>query len=364
MQTAPGIDQQASNASGRATDQGLVVGGDSMGGVVSEQSGMSQGYTAFKVHGGESDSSERLFQGLWKLAESSVKVLKKMLDKQRGTARRSFKGSPRRKTIESTGYGRNTHLTQFKQCDSAVALLATIFKALKSGHFNPLKQSGSIRVDDLLGWRKTTRESFNLVLVADSSKSTNRFLGKFADIIIRLAGYFKRNRDRMGLIVVQGKQARVLHNPTNNYQVVTRGIKSISIGGETPLASGLQRSMDMITLEKFRKPGAKNLVILVSDCAPEPLSGKYADVLDEPSYQACITAAKSMKRKQIPLIIINPSFWSKDEHYPHERLTNLLVQASGAKLIKFSGDADEHRTFSDSEVSRIFSGIERFFPLS
>jgi Mg-chelatase subunit ChlD len=162
----------------------------------------------------------------------------------------------------------------------------------------------------------------------------------------------------MGLIVVQGEQARVLHNPTNNYRVVARSLMTIGIGGETPLASGLQKSLDMVALEKFRKPGAKNLVILISDCAPEPLTGKFADILDEPSYQACIAAAKTMKKRKIPLIIINPSFWSKDEHYPHERLANLLAKVSGASLIKLRGERDEQKTFSDADIMQIFSKIE------
>lgn len=276
----------------------------------------------------------------------------------RGISRRSFKGSSRRKTIETTCYGRNTQLTHFKANESTIAFLATICNALKRGSYNPSRQTGTIQSSDFLGWRRTTKESFNLVLIADSSKSTNQFLGKFGDIVKRLAGYFKKNKDRMGLIVVQGEQAKVLHNPTNNYRVVNRSLTTIGIGGETPLASGLQKGIDMVALEKFRKPGAKSLVILISDCAPEPLTGKFADVLNEPSYQACVVAAKTMKKRKIPLIIINPSFWSEDEHYPHERLANLLTEVSGASLIKLKGERDEHKTFSDAEITQIFSRIE------
>ncbi|MBU1105685.1 MAG: VWA domain-containing protein [Candidatus Riflebacteria bacterium] len=350
---------QSSHASDKESDHAPIAFGRDSDGVIVRENGLGADNVAFKVHRAQPEkTSGSLFQGLLDLAETSGKAIKKILDKMRGTARRSFKGTPRRKTVESTGYGRNTQLTPFKHNDSAIAFLATIFKALKGGSYNPSRQAGLIQTNDFLCWRKTTRESFNLVLIADSSKSTNQFLGKFADIVKRLASYFKKNKDRMGLIVVQGEQARVLHNPTNNYRVVTRSLMTIGIGGETPLASGLQRSLDMIALEKFRKPGAKNLVILISDCAPEPLTGKFADVLEEPSYQACIAAAKTMKKRKIPLIIINPSFWSKDEHYPHERLANLLAKVSGASLIKLKGERDEQKTFSDTDISRIFSEIE------
>ena len=66
-----------------------------------------------------------------------------------------------------------------------------------------------------------------------------------------------------------------------------------------------------------------------------------------------------MKTKKIPLIIINPSFWSKDGHYPHEKLANLMAQASNGKLIKFKGSS-ETKAFSETEVSQIFSEIEKF----
>lgn len=290
-------------------------------------------------------------------------MIKKMLEKLRGAAPRSFKGNPRRKTVLSMNFGRNTSLEPYQDTNSRIALVESIVCSIKNGNFNPLKNKRRIARSDLQSWKKSTKESFNLVLIADSSKSTNHFLGKFADILKRLTGYFKKNKDRMGLVLVQGKQATVLINPTGNYRVVTRGLLQIDIGGETPLASGMHRALEMANLEKTRNPGAKTLLILISDCAPEPLTGDFENILDEPAYQESIRAARIIGSRKIPMIIINPSFWSEDEHFPNERLSKIIAAEARARLVKIRGSKDSRSQISDQEIGSIFKEIENLYQI-
>jgi Mg-chelatase subunit ChlD len=319
---------------------------------------------ALKIHQRNEKADEnRLFQNLFEFAEKSGNMIKKMLDKLRGAAPRSFKGNPRRKTVKSMNFGRNTCLEPYKEGNPQIACVESVINSIKNGNFNPLAGKRSICQTDLLSWKKSTKESFNLILIADSSKSTNHFLGKFADILKRLTGYFKQNKDRMGLVLVQGKQATVLNNPTGNYRVVTRGLLQIDIGGETPLASGMNRAIEMATLEKLRNPGAKTLFIMISDCAPEPLTGDFENILDEPAYQESIRAARIIGSRKIPMIIINPSFWSEDEHFPHERLSKIIAEEARASLVKIRGSKDNRLPISDVEIGSIFREIETLYQI-
>ncbi len=354
--SAPGADPaRPGEAKGIASSSG----GDDQGGEAAAAEALQNSEVSFKIHSRAlPEKGSRLFQNLLDFAEKSGDVLKKILEKMRGKAPRSFKGSPHRKTVNSTDFGRNTHLAPYNPGTGKIALLQSILNAVKNGHFNPVSGHGNISRRDLLSWKRTTKESFNLILLADSSKSTSQFLGKFSDILNRLTGYFRKNKDRMGLILIQGKQAGILNNPSANYRVVTRSLLQIDIGGETPLASGLSRGLEMAAVEKLKNPGSRSLIILISDCAPEPLTGDYSDILEEPAYQDSIKAAKVIGARKIPMVIINPSFMSKDEHYPHERLSNILAVKSGARLVKLRAGRDSRQPISEMDVSRIFGEIE------
>ncbi len=48
------------------------------------------------------------------------------------------------------------------------------------------------------------------------------------------------------------------------------------------------------------------MVVLISDCYPEPITGKYENMLDEPSYKAVEQSVKLLDSNKISLMIINP----------------------------------------------------------
>jgi len=318
-----------------------------------------QQQSSFRIHTTEtSGENKSLFQNLLQLAESSGNAIIKILEKLRGVAHRSSRGNPRRKIIATRELGRHTHLVPFKSGFSRVAFLPSICNALKQGELNLIKGVRRLSRKSMLSWQRASKESFNLILLADSSRSTSQFLGKFADILKKLATYFKTNKDRMGLILIQGKQAIILNNPTGNYRVVARSLMNIDIGGETPLASGLYKALEMAAHEKMRNPGAKNLIVLISDCAPEPLTGECDNVIDEPAYQECLKAAGKIAARNIPMVIINPSFWSEDEHYPHEKLAKLLEKITRGRLIRLRGSKDETIQVSAFEMETILKEIE------
>jgi Mg-chelatase subunit ChlD len=243
--------------------------------------------------------------------------------------------------------------------------METLVQALYNGRYSPEKKIFNISSSDFVGWEKLERQSMTLVLLIDVSRSTFPFIRIFAEILDSLTGYFKLHQDRIGLISLQGMQAKILNHPTHNYRVVTKGLMSLKVQGESPLADGLLKAMAMVRLEKFRKPGSQNLVILLSDGYPEPLTGHCPDVFDETAYRETIRAASLYRKHGLSLLMINPSFRNTDEEkfLPGEKLSTVIAHQSRGRLIKLFRDQspmsdDRYYPPTRGEIRQILNGIE------
>ncbi len=164
----------------------------------------------------------------------------------------------------------------------------------------------------------------------------------FAEIIKNLSAHFNRHRDRVGLISISGQQAEILNHPSRNHRVTAKSMMQLSIKGATPLGDGLVKALEMVKIEKTKNPGSKPVIILLSDCFPEPITHRYDDIMDEPMYRHALSASEMIRRRGVSLIIINPSYRSESylqaagasfRRTPGERLTNRMIQRSGGLLI-------------------------------
>ena len=177
-----------------------------------------------------------------------------------------------------------------------------------------------------------------------------------------MTGYFNRHNDRVGLIALQGEQARIYCHPTHNFRVVSRGLGKLHFHGLTPLADGLFKSLSMARLERAKSPGSKSIVVLLSDCYPEPLTPGYEDKFDDPAYRNCISNARAYKREKVMLLLINPTFSSAEARFPGERLSIKIAEAAGGKLIKLFRPKDtRYSPPSRKELNIILQGIEESF---
>jgi Mg-chelatase subunit ChlD len=292
------------------------------------------------------------------------KSLLRFLKKFNRTKRNMFKGEKRRALVLTERSGRCFRAVEFRDGENTLAMLPTVISAVFSGDYDLAAHAFHIGRKDFRGWERRERQSLTLVLVVDVSRSTFPFVNVFAEILNSLTGYFRIHTDRVGLISLQGSQARIMNHPTNNYQVVARSLLQLRIKGETPLADGLLKALTMTRLERFRKPGSRNIAVLLSDCYPEPITGRFADIFQEPSYREALRAASLFPRNRVSLLIINPSFRHEyDSGFtPGERLAVLLSQHSRGQLVRLyrpstSGPEETSRPTAE-EIYRIISGIE------
>ncbi|NTV37153.1 MAG: VWA domain-containing protein, partial [Anaerolineaceae bacterium] len=137
------------------------------------------------------------------------------------------------------------------------------------------------------------RRAANLVLfLVDASWSmavAERMSATKGAIISLLTDAYQR-RDRVGLIVFQKDRATLVLPPTNSVQLAQRALQNIPVGGKTPLAHGLQMSLDVLQREKMLHPDVNPLLIVLTDgagnvsmghLAPMEESNRLADLIAE-----------------------------------------------------------------------------------
>ncbi len=280
---------------------------------------------------------------------------------------RAVRGSRRQRSVISYRSGRNVKPVRYRPGENALSALLTLLRAASDGGYDLASGRFRIGEGDLMGWEKLERQSLTLVLVVDASTSTYPFINVFAQILNSLTGHFRRHQDRIGLVSLNGRQAAVLNHPTHNYRVVSRNLRQIKVQGMTPLADGLEKALAMIRLERQRKPGSRNLAVLLSDCYPEPLTHQQADIFDEPAYRLSLAAAAHFRQQGVSLLVINPSFKNTEEarFLPGERLSAALAREGRGRLIKLFRNEFSPGTVSrlygppsKREIQQILSGVE------
>ena len=134
---------------------------------------------------------------------------------------------------------------------------------------------------------------------------------------------------------------------------------AVLMNGETPIADGLYKSLNMAKMERSKNPGSRSIVVLLSDCFPEPLTPGCENIFDDPAYRNSITAAAQYKKNKVLLLVINPAADSKGDQFPGEVLSKNLAEASGGKLISLYRSKDErYAKPSRKEIEAIVKGVE------
>ena len=290
-------------------------------------------------------------------------LLQSLIRRSRPAARGARRGR-RRRTVANPTTGRNIRLAPYRPAENLLAPLPTVLEAVR----NQRPRAGSrLRIEraDLRGWSKAERESLTLILLVDVSRSTVHYVGVFAELLRSLASHFQRNRDRMGLVSIQGRQAVVLHHPTHNYRIVTRHLARLTFRGETPLGDGLQKALTVGRMERFKNPGSQSLVMLLSDCCPEPILPGEIDPFDQPAYRDARVAAAHYARDAVQLLVLQvtpppaPLAGQRRGPTPGDRLAEALVAASRGRLLRLPHREDGR--LSRRQLDRVLVAVESMF---
>ncbi|MDD2555097.1 MAG: VWA domain-containing protein [Syntrophaceticus sp.] len=148
----------------------------------------------------------------------------------------------------------------------SIAVPETVMNAAKN---SLLEKRPSFRItqDDIRVHKKEFSQPVDMCLVLDGSAS---MIGPKTKAIKYLVEHlFLVTRDKIAVVVFQGREARVAVPFTRNYTRLKAGIKSLQPQGLTPLADGIYKSIKLIKNRQVRNP----LLILITDGMPT--TGKW-----------------------------------------------------------------------------------------
>ncbi|MGH2907580.1 MAG: VWA domain-containing protein, partial [Solirubrobacterales bacterium] len=147
---------------------------------------------------------------------------------------------------------------------------------------------------------RSGREANLVLCVVDASSSVleNGRGGELRALLGGLVADAKRKRDRVGLIVFRGREARLVAPPSRNHAAVLAGLDTVEPGGTTPLAEGIRVAHETAMRELRRNPDLKPIVTLVTDGYANIARGG-GDALGEARL-----AAHDLKRAGVTLVVV------------------------------------------------------------
>jgi magnesium chelatase subunit D len=120
---------------------------------------------------------------------------------------------------------------------------------------------------DLRRYRRRGRESNLVILLLDTSGSmaARRRSQTVTTVALSLLADSYRRRDRVALVTFRGHDAALIVPPTRSVQLATRRLHDLPVGGQTPLAAGLDAVAALIRRERWRDPDRRPLLVVVTD---------------------------------------------------------------------------------------------------
>lgn len=187
---------------------------------------------------------------------------------------------------------------------------------------------GEIHAADLRGRVRSGREANLVLCVVDASSSVLEG-GRAAELRSLLGGLVadaSRKRDRVGLIVFRGREARLIAPPSRNHVAVLAGLDTVEPGGTTPLAEGIRVAHETARRELRRNAELRPVIVLVTDGYANV--ARSGDALSEARL-----AARDLQRDGMTIVVIGES----DSGAPQ------FARATGSEFYPFDGPADAAR---------------------
>jgi magnesium chelatase subunit D len=146
------------------------------------------------------------------------------------------------------------------------------------------------------------RRAANLILfVVDASWSmaaAERMTATKGAIMSLLIDAYQK-RDRVGLVVFQKEDARLVLPPTSSVDLAQKLLKDIPVGGKTPLSAGLVLAHQVLVRERAKDREVMPLMIVVTDGAGN------VSMTDLPPQEEATRVAAMIKKADLRAVVIN-----------------------------------------------------------
>lgn len=164
------------------------------------------------------------------------------------------------------------------------------------------------------------RRAANLILfVVDASWSmaaAERMIATKGAIMSLLVDAYQK-RDRVGLVVFQKEEARVVLPPTTSVDLAEAALKELPVGGKTPLSAGLLLAHQVLIRERIKDREVMPLMIVVTDGAGN------VSMTPMPPQEEALRIADMIKRAEIRTVVINTEHEAFDRGLAQELADHL-----------------------------------------
>jgi len=250
-----------------------------------------------------------------------------------------------------------------KERSGNISITPTILNAIQNRNYSLKERKFNIQAKNFLYPKYEENVIYNIMLVLDTSKSISWVIPHIEKFISCITSNISNARDKLGLITFNNDLAQIYHYPTLNVKQVIGTINEMEAKGKTLLGEGLNLALQVFSKEQYKFPGMKNLLILISDCFPEPLEGGHKDLLEEPSYKLVLSASEKIRDEKLGFIIINPA--AKDEEKVNwgKKLIQKIINITKAKYIevhpktKFNLLKEEKAFIDEQKLTEFFDAV-------
>ncbi|MGF7117861.1 magnesium chelatase subunit D [Methanobacterium oryzae] len=164
------------------------------------------------------------------------------------------------------------------------------------------------------------RAAIAIVVDISGSMFSERKANKVKGILNQLIDDTAKHNDKISVVGFKGQDSEVIIPTTKRAIAFKEQIDNITIGGTTPLASGIQKGLELLKKEKFQNEFVPMMVILTDGMANVGMNN------NDPTQDA-INVAKSLKENDITTIVVN-----FEKSFKYGRDTNMeIALASGGR---------------------------------
>jgi magnesium chelatase subunit D len=207
-----------------------------------------------------------------------------------------------------------------------LSLLATVRAAAPHqrarGHAGP-----GLRLErgDLRAPVREGREGNLVLFVVDASGSmaARRRMAVVKGAVLCLLVDAYQRRDRVGLVTFRGDGAELVLPPTSSVELGAARLAELPAGGRTPLAAGIERAREVVSMERAREPDRRALVFLVTDGRANAASGGQRG-----AQSAALGAAQGLTADGAGLVVVDA-----EEGRTRLGMATALAASVGAQLV-------------------------------
>ena len=222
----------------------------------------------------------------------------KMKDRisRRGTGKRSI-------TKTDLKQGRYVRAELPKSKVSDIALDATIRAA--APYQRRRAKNGcalNIQSEDIRQKVREKRIGSTFLFVVDASGSMGAYerMSAVKGAIFYMLQEAYQKRDRVGMIAFRRHEADILLPITRSVDLAEKCLQQLPTGGKTPLADGLSKALQVLSLQNKKDSDMKAVLILVTDGRANAVQQDNSDPVE-----AALQAAKQIQKNKITSVVID-----------------------------------------------------------